>query len=162
RPIKRRSLTDWQLNQNGAFRMTKFVGAGVTFLTMRVPFDSSSRCAARLSTLPDVPFSARAARRVRRRMPASAGTARRTAAAGLGDVHLKTDAVDWDPFRQQVLQQRVDAVRFRAQALAAIVVVEEERLSVGGARQSKGVGDVFIAEPLAKQRVPEGHAVVGD
>ncbi len=79
-----------------------------------------------------------------------------------GDVHLQSDAVDRHALRAKPLHQIVDAVRLLVQALAAVVVVEEQRLRIGLARDSERVGDVLIAELLPEHRIPQPRPIVGD
>ena len=81
---------------------------------------------------------------------------------GRRDVHLQPDAVDRHPLRAQPLHQVVDAIRLLVQALAAVVVVEEQRLRIGLPREPERVGDVLIAELLSEHGVPQPRPIVGD
>ena len=78
------------------------------------------------------------------------------------DVHLKADAVNRHALRAQPLHEIVDAIRLLVQPLAAIVVVEEQRLGICLPGQAEGISDVLIAELLSEHRVAQSRAIVGD
>ena len=81
---------------------------------------------------------------------------------GPGDVHLQADAVNRHALRAQPLHQVVDAIRFRAQPLSAVIVVKEQRLGIGLPGQAEGIGDVLIAELLSEHAIPQPRPIVGN
>ena len=70
------------------------------------------------------------------------GDARVARPVGRRDVHLKADAVDRHALRAQLSHEIVNAIRFLVQPLAAVVVVEEQRLRIGLAGEAEGISDV--------------------
>src|SRR5439155_19149389 len=64
--------------------------------------------------------------------------------------------------RAESLHEVVDTVGFLAQPLAAIIVVEEQRLWIGLPGEAEGVGDVLVAKLLPEHRVSEPRSIIGN